>query len=180
MFMRKTVMVNDQVDDLHTAIPVTELNIPRLLCSPLCTVQPRNYLYVEFPTDSTWLSSCGHPVWNIEIRPRPCGCRESVWNWVDSTRSSSRGKLLWCLFRRFHEWECLPEWDFPLHWGWGKLAELWLAGLVWTPRLGVPQIPSAGSWGQSTRSATATGSYTPIQGDGRGLPRPTPKPPGYP
>ena len=27
----------------------------------------------------------------------------------------------------------MVEWDFPLHWGWGKLAELWLAGLVWTP-----------------------------------------------
>ena len=136
-------------------------------------------------------------VWNMLIRPRPCGCRESVWDLVDlslprlcrasggkmadSTRSSSRGKLFRCLFRRFHEWECLHEWDFPLHWGWGKLAKLWLAGLVWTPRLGVPQIPSAGSWERS-RYAIAVESYTPTQGDGRGLPRPRqiPSPPGGP
>ena len=65
----------------------------------------------------------------------------------------------------------LPEWEFPLHGVWGKLAELWMAGLVWTPRLGVPRVPSAGSWERS-RFAIAVGSYTPAQGDGWGLPRP--------
>ena len=25
------------------------------------------------------------PVWNMQIRPRPCGCRESVWNEEDSS-----------------------------------------------------------------------------------------------
>ena len=115
--------------------------------------------------DSTWLSSCEHPVGNGEDSSLPRLCRASAGKMADSTRSSSRGKLLWCLFRRFHEWECLPEWDFPLHWGWGKLAELWLAGLVWTPRLRVPQIPSAGSWERS-RYAIAVESYTPAQGDG--------------
>ena len=54
-------------------------------------------------------------------------------------------------------------------------------GLVWTPRLGVPQIPSAGSW-ERLRYAIAVESYTPTQGDGRGLPRPRqiPSPPGGP
>ena len=99
-------------------------------------------------------------------------CRASAGKMADSTRSSSRGKLFRCLFH---------EGEFPLHWVWGKLAELWQAGLVWTPRLGVPQIPSAGPWERS-RYATAVESYTPAQGDGRGLPRPRqiPSPPGDP
>ena len=33
-------------------------------------------------------------------------------------------------------------------------------------------IPSAGSWGRSSHCATETGSCTPTQGDGWGLPRP--------
>ena len=77
---------------------------------------------------------------------------------LDSTRSSSRGKLLGCLFQCFHVWE------FPLHGVWGDLAELWWEGLVWTPRRAFPQIPSAGSWERS-RYAIAVGSYTPAQGD---------------
>ena len=88
----------------------------------------------------------------------------------------SHMKLLWeGLYPGF------PEWEFPLHGVWGNLAEMWMAGLVWTPRLGVPRVPSAGSWERS-RFANAVGSYTPAQGDGWGLPRPrqTQSPPGDP
>ena len=118
-----------------------------------------------------WESVWSMAVWNGEDSSLPRLCRASAGKMADSTRSSSRGKLFRCLF----------EWDFPLHWVWGKLAELRQAGLVWTPRLGVPQIPSAGPWERS-RYAIAVESYTPTQGDGRGLPRPRqiPSPPGGP
>ena len=73
---------------------------------------------------------------------------------------------------------------FPAPLGVGEIGGvIWLAlaGLVWTPRLGVPQIPSAGSWERS-RYAIAVESYTPTQRGGRGLPRPRqiPSPPGGP
>ena len=88
----------------------------------------------------------------------------------------SHMKLLWeGLYPGF------PEWEFPLHGVWGNLAELCWEGLVWTPRRAFPQIPSAGSWERS-RYAIAVESYTPTQGDGRGLPRPRQiqSPPGGP
>ena len=107
--------------------------------------------------------------------PQPLLDWASGWNMEDSTMASSRVKLFRSLFQCFHVWE------FPLHGVWGNLAELWWEGLVWTPRRAFPQIPSAGSWGRS-RYAIAVGSYTPAQGNGRGLPRPRqiPSPPGDP
>ena len=114
--------------------------------------------------------SLNHIMWNFVDLVRPCRCRESVWNLVDSTQWSSRGWLLWkCVFACFRSDVCVfhyHEWDFPLHGVWGNLAELRWEGLVWTPRWVFPQIPSAGSWERS-RYAIAVESYTPTQGDGR-------------
>ena len=66
---------------------------------------------------------------------------------------------------------------FPAPLGMGEIGGV-MAG---RSSVGVPQIPSAGSWERS-RYAIAVGSYTPTQGDGRGLPRPRqiPSPPGGP
>ena len=121
---------------------------------------------------------CWASVGSYLIRPQPLFVWASGWKgkMVDQTMASSHVKLLWeCLCPGFHEW------GFPLHGVWGNLAELCWEGLVWTPRRAFPRIPSAGSWERS-RFAIADGSYTPAQGDGRGLPRPRQiqSPPGDP
>jgi len=119
---------------------------------------------------------CWESVWKGGNSSLPRLCRASAGKMADSTMWSSRVKLLWeGLYPGF------PEWEFPLHGVWGNLAELYWEGLVWTPRRAFPRIPSAGSWERS-RFAIADGSYTPAQGDGRGLPRPRQiqSPPGGP
>jgi len=107
-------------------------------------------------------------VWNPQTRPRPSGCRESATASTDPSHYRVGP-------------QCVPVWEFPLHGAWGNLAEWWWIGLVWTPRRAFPRIPSAGSWERS-HCATEVGSYTPAQGEGRGLPRPRQiqSPPGVP